>query len=47
VVPAIGDTIAAGRLANAFINDDLPINEKDNNKGDEIELMIQSTDYIK
>ena len=47
MVPAIGDTIAAGRLANAFINDDLPINEKDNNKGDEIELMIQSTDYIK
>jgi hypothetical protein len=46
VVPAIGDTIAAGRLANAFINDDLPINEKDD-KGDEIELMIQSTDYIK
>ena len=47
MVPAIGDTIAAGRLANAFINDDLPINEKDDNKGDEIELTIQSTDYIK
>ncbi len=47
MVPAIGDTIAAGRLANAFINDDFPISEKDDNKGDEIELMIQSTDYIK
>ena len=46
MVPAIGDTIAAGRLANAFINDDLPINETDD-KGDEIELMIQSTYYIK
>lgn len=46
MVPAIGDTIAAGRLANAFINDDFPISERDD-KGDEIELMIQSTDYIK
>jgi hypothetical protein len=30
VVPAMGDTIAAGLLASAFINDDLPANGKHN-----------------